>query len=360
MPKSIPVWPGADTMRVINTYYEPVEPEHKLTEEQIIALCCSKVPVNDCAEVGLVSDYEGADKDHRNSDEDEALAQARADYPKARILSVKTEGLGPPPGTPCGKKYESWQDHNNCCDGVPDLAWDDDATPDVLPHGGSIIIAWTGGTGGEVTVTTSSNGTHFADGRKSITGHGYAVELQAGATFCGATSVTVRDGCSNATIEIRSDLGQWVSIGPVCVLPGATAHEAFGNLEIRQKISGRFKQIEGLTRYYWCYGGLKCPVENGDPPATCIPDCAGSVCAALETIRGSAGMNTCMSMSPAAGLLGVTSFCTMADGSSAVIHPVYSTAYSCDGTAGYGSGTTSLICGLFFITGSLTAYQWMC
>ena len=171
---------------------------------------------------------------------------------------MHTEGIGPPPGTPCGKLYESWEGRKNCCEGVPALAWDDEATPDVLPHGRSIIIAWTGSDGREVTVTTSSNGTYFSDGRKTATGYGSSIELKAGETFCGSTAVTVSDGCSTSTHMIRSDLGQWLYVGEGCVIPGATGNyvtnDGFGQRVI-EAISGNIKQLDyQVQRNSYNYG----------------------------------------------------------------------------------------------------------
>jgi len=262
-------------MRIINTYREPVDPEKKLTEEEIISQCCKNVPVDGCSEVGRVGEYSGADQKYWDFDVDEALAKARADNPKSRIIGVQAEGIGPPPGTPCGKLYESWQDRNNCCDGVEPLAWDMDITPDVLPHDRSIIIAWIGGTGGEVTVTTSSNGTWFSDGRKSATGHGSSIELFAGETFCGATSVSVRDGCSTATIMIRSDTGRWVEKGPGCVAAGSAVDwtNPYQNVLYGTVVSGRDKIFETVESAYKVIGLDRIP-QCMDPYIPYTQHCA--------------------------------------------------------------------------------------
>jgi hypothetical protein len=233
-------------MRIINTYREPVDPDHVLTDAEIRDLCCELVPVDPCSEVGRVSVYDGADAEHRDFDEEAALAAARAEYPKARILGVQVEGIGPPSGTPCGKLYESWIGRNNCCEGVSDITIDDEATPDVLPHGGSIVVFWQGGTG-LYQVSTSSNATHFSDGKKTAVGNGNSIELEADVTFCGSTSLEVTDGCSTATVLIRSDLGQWVFAGYGCQLSGREG-EHLGSDEngqrVIQAIYGNIKQLD--------------------------------------------------------------------------------------------------------------------
>ncbi|MGV0961855.1 MAG: hypothetical protein ACOYB1_18675 [Limnohabitans sp.] len=353
-------------MRIINTHREPVPPAKVLTEAEILSLCCKVVPVDECSEVGRVGVYEGADEKHRNFDEDEALAQARAAYPKARILKVQVEGIGPPPGTPCGKLYESWIGRNNCCEGVPALAWNMDITPDVLPHGGSIIIAWEGGTG-TYQVTTSSNGTYFSDGRKSATGTGHSIKLSASETFCGGTAVTVSDSCSEATITIRSDLGQWVSLGDKCGLPGAAWNEV--GLYQRQAISGNLKQIETVVVGHWYAGGLLCDTSGIFTPMpgyedTCHSgnDCQEWYCGKVTAVQPSeAFTSTCLAPNISAYTPADFSLhCSQSDGT--LIGSGYPlTAYSCQWVGGGGGfGSKNVDGGHYAKTLSKTLYKWQC
>lgn len=347
-------------MRIINTHREAVPPGHVLTEGEILSLCCEVVPVDDCSEVGRVGVYEGADQEHRNFDEDEALAAARATYPRARILGVHVEGIGPPPGTPCGKLYESWEGRNNCCEGVPALAWNMEITPDVLPHGGSIIIAWDGGTGGEITVTTSSNATHFSDGRKSFTGYGDSVDLFAGETFCGNTAVTVSDACSEAEIVIRSDLGQWLDRGPVCGgLPGTPQYIS----GVYTLISGKYKQIETIQSYGWYVYGLRCAPGIGftdlcfEPGAlTCDEIYCREV---LARKPAGAGVSTCLDIDMTEALFGFYGNpinCVLSDGTIIARHGFYSDSFSCPN--GYGSN--ELHGGFYAGTDTTHLYEWSC
>lgn len=269
-------------MRILNTYREYVDPDSRLTEAEIVALCCAKVPVDPCSEVGRVSDYTGAEQKNFNFDPDADLAAARAANPNIRILSVRTEGIGPPPGMPCGKKHESWEGHNNCCEDVTPLSWDMNVTPDVLPHNSSIIIAWTGGTGGETTVTTSSNATWFDDGRKSATGYGTSIKLLSGETFCGATAVTVSDGCSEATVVIRSDLGQWVNRGPICALSGYADVDFLQPIGTWEKTLGKYRQVEIIAAPYLAFSDKD--YEN-DSVYTRNPQYLPQVCADYESAK---------------------------------------------------------------------------
>jgi hypothetical protein len=347
-------------MRIINTYREAVEPERQLTESEILELCCAKVGVDPCSEVGRVSDYDGADADHRNFNEDQALAAARAANPGKRILSVRAEGIGPPPGMPCGKKYETWEGQNNCCEGVTPLAWDMNVTPDVLPHNSSIIIAWTGGTGGETTITTSSNATFFDDGRRSITGYGSSVRLRSGETFCGATSVTVSDGCSEATVVIRSDQGHWVDRGPVCGNIGGNPEQSGYTWT---KINGKYKQVEVVVvamngPYSWGCPVKFCsdliPVDTGD----CLtgPNCAQRYCDHVTAYRTASAKTDVCDLSIDYGM-------AYHGGYVCAIEPGVYVYYYGDSTFycyPYSFGSTGLLRGVTARSESLTLYEWSC
>ena len=341
-------------MRIINTYREPVDPEKKLSPKEIVALCCKKTPVDPCSEVGRVGVYDGADEKHRDFDEKATLAQARADYPNARIISVKTEGIGPPPGTPCGELHETWEGRNNCCEGAIQLSWDMHITPEILPHNGKIIIAWKGSDGREVTVKTSSNATWFSDGRKTAIGHGNSIELSAGPSFCGNTTVSVTDNCSVAFLGIRSDLGQWLNRGPVCQgLRGEPALVS-GVFVIE---SGKYRQLETLSPGAWYVFGLVCGMGSGH---LCLsPPCPEAFCAAVSAAKPpGAGPRTCMdiNMVDYTASMRWDYFCTMADGSVIGTSNGWTTSYNC--SASYGAA--HLAGGFYGQTASLNLQEWSC
>lgn len=261
-------------MRILNTYYEDVPPSNVLTPEEIEQICCEVVPVDECSEVGKVTPYEGADQS--DIDKDAALEQARADNPGKRILGVQIEDIGRP-GKPCGEQHETWHGRLNCCDGVPPLSFDLDATPDILPHGESIIIYAEGGIP-PFTFRTTSLATSFPDGRRTWATMYPVAQLMAGPTFCGGTQVEVTDGCSTAVTSVRSDLGRWQYAGTGCPLPaspGTFIKESFKGREI-EAIVGATKVIdfqiamnsEQMGTYWGAFlssvgppGG--CPVFNG-------------------------------------------------------------------------------------------------
>lgn len=353
-------------MRIINTFREPVPPERVLTDDEIRVLCCEVVPIDECSEVGRVGVYEGADEEHRNFDEQEALAKARADYPHARILGVRVEGIGPPPGTPCGKLHESWQGRNDCCDGVEPLSWDLDITPDVLPHGGKVVIAWNGSDGRQVELATSSNATWFAGGRRTAVGYGDSIELFAGETFCGNTVVTVFDACSESSVMLRSDMGQWLSLGNQCGLPGAT-WDNMGAYN-RQAIVGNLKQTETVSLEHWYAPGLNCIgpgyVPRPEYADSCHSgeDCPEWYCGKVTALQPpTAYTDTCLDPGIMSYLVaGVTLHCSQSDGTVIVQGPDI-TFFSCVWMSGAsGFGTKPMNTGFYSKTITKELFEWRC
>lgn len=259
--------------RVIETVTEYQDKPPCRTAAQMTTLCCEKKPALPCCEkvepwsgytdaeildrLGIVLDSQGRDDQGR----------------KVIIERLPRKGL-------CGEQVTKYDlTAKNCCDKVTPLAFDHAATPEILPHGRSIIIAWTGSDGREVTVTTSSNATWFSDGRKTAIGHGDSIEIFAGPTFCGATSVSVTDHCSVATVVLRSDMGQWVDRGPICGLPGEKITTPLrgaiyvggtcGYVEWSQVIAGKYKQLESVL-----FCGIDIPVANpGGCSGSLSPEC---------------------------------------------------------------------------------------
>jgi len=138
----------------------------------------------------------------------------------------------------------------SCCDIAEPIVWDDESTPDILPADESIWIYVTGGIA-PYTFKTSSNGTWFPDGRKTWVTDVPHAQLHAGPTFCGLTAVSVSDGCSSVSEEIRADQGEWYFLGYTCKMPGVpiqTTDNFDGNQFQAHSISGRFKQTSLMSR----------------------------------------------------------------------------------------------------------------
>ena len=197
-------------MRILNTYREAVPPSDILSPEDILRICCKPTPVDECSEVGRLSPYEGADAEHRDFDEQEALDQARAENPGKRIISVRTEGIGNRPGQPCGTKYEDWTGALNCCEFVEPMVWDAANSVEVLADH---TDGWVFVTGGTRPYHWSIRGQGFTfDGwnmRDAITDVPY-IRVYAGQFACGTAPIEVTDGCSVVKSSIRSANGQWV------------------------------------------------------------------------------------------------------------------------------------------------------
>lgn len=169
-------------------------------------ICCKLVPVDECSEVGKVSDYDGASQD--DIDQDAALEQARADNPGKRILGVGIEDIGRP-GKPCGKMRETWQGNLNCCDFVEPMTWDENSSVKVIAPG---YNGWVFVNGGTAPYHWSIRGEGMTfDGyrlRDAVTDVPY-IRVFAGPFSCGTSPVTVTDGCSTARGYIRATVGSW-------------------------------------------------------------------------------------------------------------------------------------------------------
>lgn len=178
----------------------PVEPTEQLTKDEIEEICCDRdTPVDPCSEVGRVTDWYG----YMPGDLDIEIGPQKENW----TGNVVYEAVGP--DGPCGKVIETWEGRNDCCDEIPPIVWDYESSADVLDQGKNILLFVTGGHA-PYTWKTSSNGTFFQGGRKTIQTSVPWVRLYAGATFCGKTLVSVADGCTSASSIIRSADGQWL------------------------------------------------------------------------------------------------------------------------------------------------------
>lgn len=239
-------------MRIINTHSEAVPPDNPMTAEEIVDLCCEEVPFDPCANVGRVSPYTGAEMEDWNFDPAEELAKAQADNP--RIISVSTEGIGNRPGEPCGKKYESWEGKNNCCDLVEPMSWDDENSAEVIEPGSRVIV---GITGGKPPFYVSVRGEGFTlDGYRIRDGWTDTRLFWVYATgfACGWCPITVSDGCSEVRGGLRSTLGEWVALYqdlwnttglPISLCPFSMSNDDFipsdGGSPYWEKTSGKYK-----------------------------------------------------------------------------------------------------------------------
>jgi hypothetical protein len=337
------------TTRTVETVVTNADKPPCRTAAQMTQLCCEKTAALQCCEevvnawpgytakeiidhLGLVLDDQGRDKD-------------------GRYVNIQMQ----PRKTPCGEqvtKYDTSQ--KNCCEGVAVLAWNMTVTPDVLPHDRSIIIAWSGSDGRQVEVITTSNATWFSDGRKTALGHGNSIELFAGATFCGSTAVTVRDGCSTAVIMIRSDLGQWVQETTTGCAAGGGELTSVGN-GWYEKISGNIKFQEHTAVNSW-EGSCIYTFENN--PATGISCVAETMQQYYEDRRPSGYiMDTCFDYPWASypPLGWVSTRGTLADGGL-----IWRLNSGCDISCSNVSGATSRTQASVRRTDGLLLYRWSC
>ena len=250
-----------------------------------------------------------------------------------------------------------------CCEGVSLLSWDRQHTPNILPHGKSITVAWAGSDGRQVTVTTTNNLTHFDDGKKTAVGHGNSIQLIAGESFCGNTEISVHDGCSTATMIIRSDLGSWYSLGPQCAFAGQVPETLGWNTG--EKIAGKYKQTEQYVPTFFGVPGLFCDgrtVSSG--PSGCLNSpCDQAYCQAVAAaLPPSAHPDTCMKFV----LLGHPqrygpAYCTLDDGTVIADSTFSSTFGDCFYTTGSGQGGSTGLRGAFFAKKyEMNLFEWRC
>jgi len=175
------------------------------------AHCCypPEVSLPKCAEV-----YR---KNPGGQDLDPAV---KAEYIAKYGDAVSFIGLMPEDGD-CGNTITRQSiPQTNCCSDVDDIVFDTSATPSVLPSNESIVLYADGGRA-PYTWTTSNKATYFLGGKQTIDTLLPYTRLYAKSSFCGHTTVTIDDGCSNPKLEIRSDLGEWEEIpGHTCEYPG--------------------------------------------------------------------------------------------------------------------------------------------
>jgi hypothetical protein len=136
------------------------------------------------------------------------IEQARAIYGD----DVEIVPVGPPGGI-CG----TWTKRQRitaqqCCDGVPQLAWDTSISPEVMSPNSAVAIAVTGG---RFPLAWEVNGVGFqfqATGSREAISVGRSVMLSALPIACGTATITVSDGCSTIIAYIRCTSGAWSSV----------------------------------------------------------------------------------------------------------------------------------------------------
>jgi hypothetical protein len=339
------------------THYQPKPPCR--TAKQMTTLCCEDTAALQCCE--KVEPWDGYTREEV-LDRLGIKLDANGRDQRGRYVNIIRKERS----RPCGEKRTAYDlSPKRCCEDVPALKWRDDVTPDVLPAGSSIIIAWEGSDGRETIVKTSSNATWFSDGRKTAIGYGNSIELFAGETFCGATSVTVSDGCSEATVVVRSDQGQWVLLGSTCGLTGATPTQISGLSY--EAILGKYRQIETVRAASWMVLGLGCDTSGLLTPApgyenTCFSgDCAAWFCGKVAAARPTdAVMDTCLGYDVASVVASSgVHHCTLPDG--AIVNDCSITVYSCLWTNGSsGGGSRPAVCGHYLKSTTKTLYEWSC
>jgi len=280
--------------RIIETVVEYKPQPACKTPEQMEQICCETTEKLQCCEKydGTWQGHTAQDllgKYHPNLD-----AQGRDSSGRYVVIELA------PRKNPCGEKVIEYDvSGGNCCDEVLALDWDYDATADVLPSGGSVSIFVSGGRG-PYTFTTTNAETHFDNGSRSITSDVGHARLLATDDFCGATEVTVSDGCTSVSEFFRSDIGYWQELPDGdCVLPAVPVpdepelwhvapsyncylHEQYAVAAVVDR--GRYKQAEGaIVDCTWP------PDGSGNPECNWLDLSHSEKCAYGATISHPAG-----------------------------------------------------------------------
>lgn len=332
------------------------------TAEEMAEICCEEAPALPCCEK--------TEGDWGGFTEEEVLAKlgivldAQGRDEQGRYVEIRFE----PRDRPCGEmvtKYDLRK--NNCCGEIPPLAWNHEATPDVLPHGGEIWLYATGGVA-PYSFSVTNHALFFDDGRRSWVSNVPYARLHAGETFCGSAVVMISDGCSSAQLEVRSDLGGWVSLGPQCVLTGLLGTH-LGDLWF-EAVHGRYRQVERVTLLSWagppglsCYGGTAPAAPGYEGKCLSGPNCNQKIMDAVATTRPvGTTISTCLIADPAvmqAQLLS-TIYGTYPDGAiCSQGSPIESfSCYYTDGASSSGSQYRKR--GYYWTTLTLEAFEWLC
>lgn len=152
-------------------------------------------------------------------------AEILAAWPNAQIVLVG------PAQEPCGELvYEQDVQAKNCCDGVEELAIDEEESADTVGPGSWCDI-WV--TGGILPITWQIRGNGFyvdsAHQQRDITVNSRKLRIFTDETACGTCVIYATDGCSSINWWVRCTEGQWVAIDPADVLiTGVAADEAIG------------------------------------------------------------------------------------------------------------------------------------
>ncbi|BDD88696.1 hypothetical protein [Desulfofustis limnaeus] len=220
--------------------YEPLADSEKFTEEEQIDQCCEEVSVDECADVGKVSRFISRDQEEWDFDPDALAAEYEQQYGK-KFLGVELHAVGPQGD--CGVKEETWEGRLNCCDEVEPLAIDTERSVSVLAPGehGNVYF-----TGGRFPVLVKLRGNGFTlDGYNQrdgwVDGPHQGFTVYAHEFACGAAPITLDDGCSVASHQVRSTEGEWYGDcwayyyegrGPLRYTVGGCAHWKLSNCNI--------------------------------------------------------------------------------------------------------------------------------
>jgi len=265
----------------------------------------------------------------------------------------------------------------DCCDGVSVIEYNDALSPDVLPRGENILVHWSGGKT-PYTVKVSDIDTYIGgEGiREAITSNPY-IRIFANDEFCGATILTIDDGCSTINVYIRADEGRWILIAEDDAIPPEYESKFSGKLAenvgglIWQAVSRNYKLVETIDIEYWPGGDIQCDGSGLYTPAPGYEDkcisldggCNAWYCERIREARPeTAIMENWLSynwwdlISPPYDII----FCYYEDGAIAT-RSSYSTSYYCLWTSG-GSGSGSKLdeVGYYLKITDRKLYEWVC
>jgi hypothetical protein len=272
------------------------------TADQMEDICCEEKPELNCSEV-----YEGVWHGYSKEELIESLGISVDENDvftdkdgKRKRLIIKVK----PRKNPCGKIYTEYDTTPNaCCEFATDIVWPDEVNTEVISAGNAASFMVTGGRATKTWKTTNSGTYWKKNGSRTITTSDSVVTLQTTENFCGATMISVSDGCSSVTEGVRSNVGRWelqtaeypargnpsstVETYKTRIPPefwGMSGDSSGGGVTI---VRGRDKVSEGHDWYGPSFGAelelaaspdnpqtaFPCSVPNsGDKPSGCVPD----------------------------------------------------------------------------------------
>lgn len=192
-------------VRVLETVTHYTTPAPCKTAAEMEAVCCEETPALQCCEV-VEENWDGYTAEEALERLGLNLDDAGRDQ-YGRYVVIEFE----PRTKPCGERVTSYDTSpGDCCEAVADIVWDAQSSVDVIAPSGNGKMYFGGGRD-EADVSVAGYG-FWLDGdytQKSGIASGGVVTIYADPVSCGAATVTIDDGCSQAQGSARSTAGHW-------------------------------------------------------------------------------------------------------------------------------------------------------